>query len=371
MDISKLLSHTNLASVPVYEPGKPIEELERELGIKGAIKMASNENPFGPSPKAIARIRKSLKKANRYPDASSFYLKKALSKKFKVPTDRIALGNGSDELIVMAVRAFLGIGEEIVTAVPTFLIYRIAALVQGGKPIEVPMKDFRYDLQGIAARITPKTKIVFIANPDNPVGTYVTRNELRRFLDRVPRNVIVFLDEAYSEFAKTRRDYPDGIDFLSYPNVVVSRTFSKAYGLSGLRIGYAFGSLEVIKALNKVREPFNINLFAQEGALGALEDTAFLKKVVRTTEAEKKRLVRELGKLGVKTIPSATNFLLTSVGSEAPKIYAELLKRGIIVRLMRSWGLDGKLRITIGTPRENGKFLLAFKSALQAVHRRK
>lgn len=355
--LSDLVSNKKLGSIQTYEPGKPVEELERELGIKGAIKMASNENPFGPSPKAVRAIAGSLKKVNRYPDSHSFYLREALAKKFRIAAERIVLGNGSDELIVMALRAFLGPSQEAVMAVPSFLIYRIATLVQGGNAVEVPMKNFRYDLKGMAEGITEKTKVIFIANPDNPVGTYVTHEELNRFVNSVPSRCLIFIDEAYYEFACQRRDYPKSFAFLDRPNVILTRTFSKAYGLSGLRIGYAFSSPQVARSLNKVREPFNVNLLAQAAALAALKDTAFVRKVIRTTEAEKRFLRRELMKRGIETLESATNFLLLRVGRGAWDVYESLLKSGVIVRTMKEWGMADYLRVTVGTPRENRIFL--------------
>ncbi len=358
-----LLANKALFGIPTYEPGKPIEEVERELGIRGAIKMASNENPFGPSPKAVAAIRKSLARINRYPDGGAFYLKRALAKKFKIAENRIVLGNGSDELIILALRAFAAPGDEIVTAKPTFLIYKIGAQVGGVRAVEVPMRDFHYDLDRMAGAITAKTKLVFIANPDNPVGTYVTKRDLARFLDRVPERCLVFLDEAYFEFAVSRKDYPDGTTLLGRPNVIVARTFSKAYGLSGLRIGYAFADADVAKALNKVREPFNVNSLAQAAALAALGDVAFLKRVVRMTEAEKQKLSRALRRLGLEPVESATNFLLVRFGPRAGEIYEKLMKAGVIVRWMKGWGMPEHIRITVGASAEN-RILLSRLTAI-------
>lgn len=366
--LSVALANKNLERIQAYEPGKPIEELERELGIRGAIKMASNENPFGPSPKAVRAASAALAKANRYPDASCFYLKKELARRFSVPTDSVILGNGSDELIVLAVRAFLKPGEEVLTATPTFLIYRIAALVEGGVPVEIPMKSFRYDLDRMLKAVTDKTKIIFIANPDNPVGTYVTHKELAKFVAAVPERCLIFIDEAYYEFAAGREGYPKSFSFLNKPNVVIARTFSKAYGLSGLRIGYGFSNPEVIRAMNKVREPFNVNSAAQAGALAALSDTGFLKKVIKTTAAQKKKLYSEFNRLRIPAIESATNFILIRLGSAATGVYERLLKRGIITRSMRGWGLGEFIRVTVGTPRENRQFLKQLKSVLKDMN---
>lgn len=360
-----LLANKSLFGIPTYEPGRPIEEVERELGIRGVIKMASNENPFGPSPKAVAALRGALSRVNRYPDGGAFYLKRALAKKFGSDAKRIVLGNGSDELIVLCLRAFAAPGDEVVTAKPTFLIYRIGTEVAGARPVEVPMRGFRYDLDRMAEAVTEKTKLIFIANPDNPVGTYVTKKELAHFIARVPERCLIFLDEAYYEFAASRRDYPDGTAFLDRPNVIVARTFSKAYGLSGLRIGYAFAHPDVAKAMNKVREPFNVNSLAQTAAIAALGDAAFLGRVVRTTEREKKTLSRALRRLGLEPIDSATNFLLVRCGPGAGELYEKLMKSGVIVRWMKGWGMPEYVRVTVGSPAENRIFLKRLETILK------
>ncbi len=357
-------AHAGLDRVQSYKPGKPVEELERELGIKHALKLASNENPFGPSPKAIAAARQALAKTHRYPDATSFYLKRALAAKFKVSEDRIAVGNGSDELIVMAVRAFVAQDEEVLTATPTFLIYKIAAQVHGAKVIEVPMKDFKYDLKAMAKAVTPKTKLIFIANPDNPTGSYASKSDLEAFLKAVPSRCLVFMDEAYYEYAAREKNYPNTLNWLDRPNLIISRTFSKAYGLCGFRVGYSFAHPDVTAGMNKVREPFNINGPAQAAAQAALGDTAFLKKVVTQTCSERRRLDAELRKRGFKTVPSATNFILFHAGAKAHAIYDGLMRRGVIVRHMKSWGLEEYIRVTVGRPQDNRVFLKALDASL-------
>lgn len=357
-------AHPGLDRVKAYQPGKPVEELERELGIRHALKLASNENPYGPSPKAIAAAREVLGKAHRYPDANSFYLKRALAAKFRLSEDRIALGNGSDELIVMAIRAFVARDEEVLTATPTFLIYKIAAQVHGSRVIEVPMKDFCYDLKAMARAITPRTKLIFIANPDNPTGSYAGRKELEAFLQKVPSRCLVFMDEAYHEYAALEKDYPDTLAWLDRPNLIVSRTFSKAYGLCGFRVGYSFAHPEVTAGMNKVREPFNINGPAQAAALAALGDRAFLKKVVLRNRSERGVVDAALRRRGFTPLPSATNFILFHAGARAAAIYEGLLKRGVIVRHMRSWGLEEHIRVTIGRPQDNRVFLKALDAAL-------
>ncbi len=359
-------AHPGLDKIQVYQPGKPIEELERELGIRHALKLASNENPFGPSPKALVAARQSLAKIHRYPDASCFKLKRALAAKFRLSEDRIAIGNGSDELIVMAIRAFVGEGEEVLTATPTFLIYKIAAQVHGAKVVEVPQKDFRYDLKAMAEAITSRTKLIFIANPDNPTGSYARRSELEAFLKQVPSRCLVFMDEAYYEYAAREKDYPNTLNWLDRPNLIISRTFSKAYGLCGLRVGYSFAHPDVTTGLNKVREPFNINSPAQAAALAALSDTAFLNKVVTQTNSERRRLDAELKKRGIRTVPSAANFILMQVGPSAHALYDGLLRRGVIVRHMKSWGLGDFVRVTVGRPQDNRIFLKALDACLKS-----
>ena len=353
----------NILNVKNYIPGKPIEEVERELGLKNVIKLASNENCFGPSPMATSAIRKALKNINRYPDSSSFYLKNKLANLLGIGGNNLILGNGSDEVICMAVRTFAGEGDEVIIARPTFLIYEIASQVQNAGIKFVPLtSDFRYDLIQMKKAITPKTRIVFIANPDNPTGTYVTRKELDEFFRDLPEKVMVFLDEAYFEFAAhSFKDYPNGIDYISRPNIIVARSFSKVYGLAGLRIGYGISNPEVISYMERTREPFNINILAQAGALAALDDEAFLKKTIAHVEMEREILYAALRKMGLEYVRSATNFVIINVGKDCKDIFNALLKEGVIVRDMKAWGLDTFIRVTIGTKAENRKFVAALK----------
>jgi histidinol-phosphate aminotransferase len=356
----------NILHVKQYVPGKPIEEVQRELGLKEVIKIASNENCLGPSPKAVAAIRRSIKNINRYPDSSAFYLRKRLAAFLGLAGENIIFGNGSDEIIGMAVRTFVGEGDEVVIAKPTFLIYEIMAQVHNAAIKTVPLaEDFRYDLKGMKAAVTEKTKMVFIANPDNPTGTYVTRAELNSFLDAVPATTMVFLDEAYFEFADSAfRDYPDGLDYLDRPNVIVARSFSKAYGLAGLRIGYGVSSAEAISFMERTREPFNVNLLAQEAATAALGDGAFLKRSLAHAAAEKKLLYGELKAMGLEYVPSATNFIMIDVKKPCREVFARLLKKGVIVRDMKAWGWETFIRVTVGTRAENRKFIAALKKSL-------
>ncbi|MBU1657313.1 MAG: histidinol-phosphate transaminase, partial [Candidatus Omnitrophica bacterium] len=345
----KRLCKQNLHNVKPYIPGKPIEEVERELGIKNIIKMASNENPLGTSPGVLRAISDALGSINRYPDADCYYLKKAISEKYSVTSENVFVGNGSDEIFVLALRAFIHPGEEVLVADPTFLMYNIASVAEGAAVCSVPMKNMRYDLEAMAQAITDKTKMIFIANPDNPVGSYVTEDELDKFIDRVPEKVLIILDEAYCEFVDAD-DYPQAIGLAdrSDKNIIITRTFSKAYGLAGLRVGYGIARRDIVEILNKVREPFNVNSIAQVAALAALKDDNHVKKSVSLVWEEKKRFYKFFKELNLEYVPSYTNFILVNTNRNSKKIFREILKRGIIIREMSAWRLDGFIRVTIG-----------------------
>ncbi|MBU0760019.1 MAG: histidinol-phosphate transaminase [Candidatus Omnitrophica bacterium] len=353
----------SIQNIKPYQPGKPIEEVKRELGLRDVIKLASNENPFGPSPKAVAAIKKHLYEVNRYPESSCFYLRQALSKKIKVRPDQLVFGNGSDELILLALRAFVEEGDEVVVTSPTFLIYEIASRIQGAKIKIVPTRYFKYDLRAMKKAITKNTKIVFIANPDNPNGTYVTKNELEEFLKGLPEDLVVFIDEAYFDYVQ-ERDYPDGLNYISRKNVIVTRTFSKSYGLAGLRIGYGVSNAAIIKYMEAVREPFNINSLAQAASVAALKDKKFLANIKKKTHEGRRFLYGELGNLGLRYIPSVTNFVLFEAGKDASKICKKLMKQGVIVRDMNAWGLDNFIRVTVGKEKENKRFIKELKKII-------
>lgn len=363
----KNLVRQNLLNVKNYVPGKPIEEVQRELGLNEVIKVASNENCLGPSPKAVEAIIKNLKNINRYPDASSFYLREKLAKYLGVSGNSLIFGNGSDEVICMAVRTFVSEGDEVVIASPTFLIYEIISQAQNAAIRLIPLtRDLRHDLKAMKAAITAKTKLVFIANPDNPTGTYITRPELEDFLEGLSEKVIVFLDEAYFEFADYGcKDYPNGIEYLKKRRaLIVARTFSKSFGLAGLRIGYGIADSEIIGYMERTREPFNVNLLGQVAALAALDDRSFLKKTLAHVEKEKSFLCSEFGKMGIAYTESATNFIIADVKKDCKTVFAALLKLGVIVRDMKAWGLDTHIRVTVGTRAENRKFIEALKEIL-------
>ncbi len=352
----------NIKNITPYVPGKPIEELERELGISGSIKLASNENPLGPSPKAMAAIKKAVEGLNRYPDGSGFYLSQALAKKFKVDLSQIILGNGSNELIELLVRTFVQPGDEVVSADPSFVVYKMITQAASGVNVIVPCKDMRHDLDAMAERITPKTKIVFIANPNNPTGTMNTLAEMDRFMGRVPDHVIVAVDEAYFEYV-THADYPDSLDYLKEnKNVVALRTFSKIYGLAGLRIGYGITTAEIAELLNKVRQPFNTNTLGQIGALAALSDRKHVDKSVAVNNEGKQFLYKAFQRLGISFVPTETNFIMFETQLDGRDLYGGLLKTGVIVRPM-----GGKrLRVTIGLPEENARFVAELEKIVKA-----
>ena len=351
-----------------YEPGRPIEESKRDLGIKKVVKLASNENPLGTSKKAIKAIMEMTDRLNRYPDGGCFYLKRKLSGVLKVKESNLIFGNGSNEIIELLTRAYLNEGEEVVVAEPSFLIFKLAAAVQGGVPVAVPLKNFSYDLNAMKKAITPKTKIVFIDNPNNPVGISVGKKELEKFLNDLPKDIIVVLDEAYNEFVE-RNDFPDSLKYIDRGNVIVLRTFSKAYGLSGLRIGYGVACSKIIEYMNKVRQPFNVNSVAQAAALASLNDKAFIKKVRSLVLKEKYKLYYALDKMGLKYVGSDTNFVLINIKQDSKKVFNRMLKKGVIIRDMCAYGLRNYIRVTIGKPAENRKFIRVLSSALKGGSR--
>jgi histidinol-phosphate aminotransferase len=356
MNLDRLARRTVLNIKP-YVPGKPIQEVKRELGLEEVYKMASNENPLGPSPKGIEAIKQALSQLNRYPEASCYYLKNKLAEHWNLKPENFVIGNGSDELIILTLRAFLNPGEEVVVAKPTFLIYELASRIEGAEIKTVPMKNFRYDLPAMLKEVTSRTKIIFIANPDNPCGTYLRGEELDDFLNRLPEDVIVFIDEAYYEYVDHISDFPDSLKYIHSRPVIVTRTFSKIYGLAGLRVGYGMAHPEFIKYLDKVREPFNVNTLAQIAALNAIEDQDFVRKVKKLTLQGREYFSQKFAQLGLEYIESVTNFILIKVGEDADKICKFLLENGVIVRNMNGWGLKEYIRVTIGLEKENKKLI--------------
>lgn len=342
-----------------YVPGKPLEELERELGITNSIKLASNENALGPSPAALKAIKGSIKNLNRYPDGSGYYLKKELSRILSVNEDELILGNGSNELINTAVRTFLKDGDEAVMAAPSFVVYSMAVKTVGGKPVQIPLKNYTHDLDAMADAVTPNTKIIFIANPNNPTGTINKKNELNRMIERIPDDILVVVDEAYYEYVSDP-DYADSLEhFRKRDNLLILRTFSKIYGLAGLRIGYGIAKKEIITNMDRIREPFNTNSLAQNAALEALNDNRHLKKSRTTNERGKKYLYKELKSLKVNYIRTQANFIYMPV-NDSMFLYEQLLKKGVIIRPMGT----NAVRITIGLKEENERFIQELKTVL-------
>ncbi len=361
------LANDHILGIAPYEPGKPIEELERELGITDVIKLASNENPLPPSERVLKAIEQALPNLNRYPDGSGYYLRQALARRHGKSAEHIILGNGSNDLIELLVRAFLRAGEEAVIPHPSFVVYPMIVQAAGGIRVVVTLKDYRLDLEAMARAITPMTKMVFIANPNNPTATIVTADEVEHFMARVPDKVIVVFDEAYVEFAQGP-DFPDTLAYLGHGRrVVVLRTFSKATSLAGLRVGYGVADPDCVSLLNRIRQPFNVNAIAQVAALAALEDESHVLECLRMIEAGRHYLYEEFAALGLKYVPSRANFILVDVGRSAGDIFHWLLKEGVIVRPMTSFGMESALRVTIGTPQENRRFIKALKKVLAGV----
>jgi histidinol-phosphate aminotransferase len=358
------LANSHILGIAPYEPGKPIEELEREFGVHDAIKLASNENPLPPSERVQKAISAALGTLNRYPDGSGFYLRQALAKKHDFTQDQVFVGNGSNELIELAVRTFLRPGDEAIVPHPSFVVYPMIVQAAGGIRVMVMLRDHRLDLEAMARAITPMTKMVFVANPNNPTATIVTADEVDAFMARVPERTIVVFDEAYIEFAMGP-DFPDTLSYVKQGRkVIVLRTFSKAASLAGLRVGYGIADADAVALMNRIRQPFNVNSLGQVAALAALEDDHHVLECVRMIEAGRHYLYDEFNNLGVKFVPSRANFILVDVGRSASDIYQRLLKEGVIVRPMTPFGMESALRVTVGTPQENRRFVKALKKVL-------
>ena len=354
-----------IRSLVPYEAGKPIEEVEREYGIEDSIKLASNENPLGPSPKALEALAERLGQVHLYPDGDSFYLKRALAAKLNVAEDRLIFGNGSNELIELAVRTFLRPGEEAVMADQAFVIYRLVVQAAGGASRIVPLKNFTHDLDAIAAAVTGRTRIVFLANPNNPTGTSYGNKAWEKFLSRVTAETLLVVDEAYFEYVGAP-DYPNSIDYQTAGRTILTlRTFSKLYGLAGLRIGYAVGPKEMVGLMHRVRQPFNVNAPAQWAALAALDDGEHVERSLRVNREGMEYLKREIERLGLEQVPSQANFILIRVGDGA-SVFKKLLQRGVIVRPMGAYKLPEYIRVTVGTAKENGRFINELKAIIQS-----
>ncbi|OOZ39728.1 histidinol-phosphate transaminase [Solemya pervernicosa gill symbiont] len=355
-----------------YQPGKPIEELERELGIENIIKLASNENPLGPSPLALEAMRSAAEGVWLYPDGNGFELKQKLSQKHGVEMAQITLGNGSSDPLEFVVRVLVQPGDEVLYSQHAFAMYPIVTRAAGGVGIEAPAKNWGYDLDALAARITDRTRVIFIANPNNPTGTWLDGVELEAFIKSVPERIVVVIDEAYYDYAcdpaTGAEGYPDAVSWLAkYPNLMVSRTFSKSYALAGLRVGYALSSPELADLMNRVRPPFNVNNLALVAASAALDDKAHLQRSVAMNAEGLKQLRGEFEAMGLDYIPSVGNFISVDVGQPGMKVYEELLREGVIVRPVANYGMPNHLRVTVGRAEENTRFIEGLKRTLAST----
>ena len=358
------LANPQLRELVSYEPGKPVEDVARELGLKPSqiIKLASNENPLGPSPKALAAMREALERAHFYPDGGGYYLREAIAKQFGFKRENVILGNGSNEVIEFIGHAFLKPGDEVITAKHAFVVYKLMAQLFGAKTVEVQDPGFKHDLDAMAEAVTPRTREIFIANPNNPTGTLVSQEEIDRFMARVPEHVVVVFDEAYHEFLENP---PDTLKYIreGRENVVVLRTFSKIQGLAGLRIGYGLAGAAMIEVLQKTRQPFNANAIAQAGALAGLRDAEHQQKTRELTWRGRDYLQKEFTAMKLEFVPSHANFVLVKVGNGGA-VFKKLMQTGGIVRDMTSYALPEWIRVSVGTMEQNERFIAELKKLL-------
>ena len=346
-----------IRGLPVYEPGKPLEEVKRELGLDEVIKLASNENPFGCSPRVVESLSSEFSSLTLYPEGTAPKLRQALSERLKVDPEGIILGNGSDEIIQMISRAYLESGDEVVMADRTFPRYKTQTLIEGARPVEVPLREGVHDLPAMLREVTPRTKILWVCNPNNPTGTIVDQASLIELLEDLPDHVLVVLDEAYAEYV-TDPDYPNSIALLNkYPRLIVLRTFSKIHGLASLRVGYGLAHPDIVRELDRVREPFNVNRLAQRAALAALEDEAFVRDCRDQNRKEIEKICRRLDEWKLSYYPAHGNFILLDTGRPADESFQFLLQRGVIVRSGMALGYPTSIRVTAGTPEQNERFL--------------
>ena len=363
MDLKKLVNK-GIDGLSPYEPGKPIEDLERELGIKNAVKLASNENPVGPSPKIIDSIEKIVKETHRYPDGNATRLKAKISRKFNILENQVTVGNGSNDIIEFVARSFLGPNDSAVYSEHAFAVYPLVVRAVGAMGIEVPAKNFSHDLEAMLDSIEENTKLIFIANPNNPTGSFIKQSELLNFLEKVPEEIIVLLDQAYFEYSSFETSDLEFDVLERFPNLVISRSFSKAYGLAGFRVGYSVSSIEIADYLNRVRQPFNANSLALYAAEIALDDDQFIKKCLELNFEQKQKLFNDLQALGFECLPSRANFISFDCREDSNDAFNKLLLEGVIVRSLRVYKMPNFLRVSVGLPEENLTFLEKIKSTL-------
>ncbi len=354
-----------IESIKTYEPGRPLKEVARQYQLKKVIKLASNENPLGFSPKVHDAVQKAMREMNRYPESAAHALNNKLSKRFNVSSDNIVLGNGSDDIIALLCHGFLNEGDEALMPLPSFLLYEISVKTAKGVPVMVPLNDFSTNLQGVVEKITSKTRLIFITNPFNPTGSTINADEFNDFAQKVPADVIIVVDEAYIEFVRSDQVYNSLKNPLHDPRIVSLRTFSKAYGLAGFRVGYGIMDIQIAGILNKIRQPFNVNSLAQVAAVEALEDEAFLHMSIKSTHKSLDFMFKELKAMEIEVLSTQSNFFMLDIKSNAKKVFQQMLKLGVIVRSMESYGFDTFLRVNTGTKKENMAFLKALKTVLK------
>ena len=354
----------NIGNIKPYTPGKPIEEVERELKITGVVKLASNENPLGPSPKAMEAIKKYSKDVSLYPDQSCYELTGLLAEKLDMSPENIVIGNGSDEIMMLIALAYISSGDEVIISLNTFSTYETVSRLMEASILNINLKDYTYDLQEMAAVASQKTKLIFVCNPNNPTGTINTKKDLDQLVSKVPANTIIVLDEAYSEYAESQ-DFPDSLEYVrNNKNVIVLRTFSKIYGLAGLRVGYGIARPDIIKYLRLVRLPFSVNRIGQIAASASLSDIHHVEVSRKNNSDGKKYLYGELEKLGLSYVKTEANFIFIDLKDDADAIFMKLMRHGVIVRPLSSFGMPGSIRVTIGTPDQNNKFIKALSEVI-------
>ncbi|MFB3884897.1 MAG: histidinol-phosphate transaminase [Thermodesulfobacteriota bacterium] len=359
------LARKGILEITSYIPGKAIEEAQQEFGVKKWIKLASNENLLGPSPRAVAAIRKELQNIYLYPEGPCTALIQTLARKFSLPEKTIIISNGADNLILMIASAFLDEGDEVVMADPTFSVYTNVTQIMGGTPIKVRLRDFAHDLPAMLKKVNRKTKLVFLCNPNNPTGTIVSQESVNHFLSKLPKRVIVVLDEAYGDFAEDPF-YPNGTEYVKKgAQVIVLRTFSKVYGLAGLRIGYALGREDLVNCLYQVRDPFPVHRLAQVAAVAALNDTDHAVRSIQLVYEGRRYLYKELDQMGFSYVPSEANFILIDFGKDSEEVFQAFLREGIIIRPGKTWGYPTFARVTIGRMEDNRNFIKALKKILR------
>ena len=357
---------SSIMAIKPYTPGKPIEEVQREVGLDDIIKLASNENPLGPPPEAVKAIQDAAATVYLYPDGNCFYLKAALAKRYDITSEQIVIGHGSDEILELLAKAYLEAGDEVVIAEPTFSEYIFVSQLLAAVPVAVPVdKDYKHDLKAMLKAVTPKTKMIVLCNPNNPTGTVLGKREVADFIARVPANILVVFDAAYYEYVDRDADFEGGLSYaLTRPNVILLRTFSKIYGLAGLRVGYGIADREVIAMLNRVREPFNVSLLAQKAAEASVNADGHVAAAYALNQAGKAYLYEQFTAMGLSYIPTQANFIMVDVRRNCREVFQALLKKGVIVRTGDIFGMPNYIRVTFGTMAENERFIRALKEVL-------